>query len=797
MVSLGTLNFSFLILASLVFTSAALACPVFEESRFEKTDLSKRSEKSKYQIQVVGNSFFTANTIKECIWERIEKSVFSKLMLEQIVYQLKLIYRQAGFEDVDVQIKEIKKDALLVKIHEGKQVLVEGIDVQGGHFLSNTALAQRIQNFVKERSEDREKSTFDKGDLDELLAGAPLHNGQKAVRLFEGASLFGQLWLPYDANLFAEVKTYLRDLYYDAGFLDARVFGPKVTYVPSEYFVNVSYRIEEGVQVVVNKIDFRAQSPISFEQLIKDSPLKKGDALNGNKVENLRAMLEEALLNEGYPFAKIESKIEFQADEGSADVIYLVEAGQKVEIDGIVVEGNILTKSDVILRRISLYPTALFSLKKIMESRSQLLQTDLFDSVDVYLDPVDSKSSKQKLIVKVQERGLTTFEFGAGASLIDGPRVMGIVRRRNLGGLGVNFYTRMQLNYPPLFYRMPFFYSEQVAAALENRFDKVDSWWRPFLYTEGKLLLGFVYPKMLYFLCDTDGALDLSALREIRPAYNANKLAMQVSLTPRLYSWLQMSPQVEIEYANFDCPIGAACSDRSPGAIYRLDRGTVSQLTIKLLTFIDKRDSAIRPSLGYSFEINTDMGIGSADLTTAELGQRQTSQKVPIAYAKMTTGFNAYVPLFQRLVWAFSARLGHIHNWTSAGYIPLFKRFYLGGTSTVRGFFEGQILPADSVLQGNSLLSLGGNFFTLLRNEIRFPLYQDLEGAVFLDVGELLEDPKNWSLQDVSVGCGVGVRYQTPIGPLLFDLGVRVLDKHQIAAAHFWQLLGVHFAVGY
>ncbi len=788
-----------LVLLSLVLTSVLSARPVFEDNLFEKKSMPMDIDVKKYHIQVVGNTFFTANMIKECVWERIEKSGFSKRMLEQLVYQLKLIYRQAGFEKIDIQIQETKQNALLVVIQEGKQVLIDEIEVQGGNYFSNDKLILRVRDFIKDRLQDRKKSTFDKGDIDELLSGPSLKKSQKTVRFFEGTSLIGKSWLPYDASLFAEVKTYLRDVYYDSGFLDARVFGPKVTYTPSEYFVKVSYRVEEGAQIVINQIDFQAKTPIFLAPFIKNSIVKAGDLLNGEKVETLRTTLEETLLNEGYPFAKVESEIKFQPDELSADVIYLADLGQKVEISEVIIEGNFLTKDAVILRRLYLQPHALFSLKQISKSRSELLQTDLFDDVHIYLDPKESESSKQKLIVQVRERGRTTFEFGAGASLVDGPRIMGIVHQRNLVGLGIDFHTRLQLNYPALFYNMPFFYSEQVALALEKRFDKVDSWMRPFLYTEGRLLLGFSYPKMLHFPADADGAIDFSATREIQPAYNANKLGLQFSVTTRLASWLHMSPQLEIEYANFACSTGTnfsqGCNDRSLGTIYRLDKGIVNQLTLRLLTSIDRRDSPIKPRQGYSFEINADFGVGSGDLTSQ--GQTQTNQKMPIGYVKLVTGLNTYVPLFRHFVWAFSAKLGSIHNWVADGYVPLFKRFYLGGTSTVRGFFEDQILPADSALQDHSLLSLGGHFFTLMRNEIRFPIYQDLEGAIFIDIGELLEDPKSWSFLNVSIGCGIGIRYQTPIGPLLFDLGVRVLDKNLSSKLNFWQLLGLHFAVGY
>ena len=67
---------------------------------------------------------------------------------------------------------------------------------------------------------------------------------------------------------------------------------------------------------------------------------------------------------------------------------------------------------------------------------------------------------------------------------------------------------------------------------------------------------------------------------------------------------------------------------------------------------------------------------------------------------------------------------GWIQSYDSMGYVPFFKRFFLGGTKTIRGFNEDQILPVDDEewpawekdplrpeLLGSTKTSLGGRCF--------------------------------------------------------------------------------------
>ena len=102
---------------------------------------------------------------------------------------------------------------------------------------------------------------------------------------------------------------------------------------------------------------------------------------------------------------------------------------------------------------------------------------------------------------------------------------------------------------------------------------------------------------------------------------------------------------------------------------------------------------------------------------------------------------------------------------TSAGTLPFFEQFFIGGTETLRGYREDRFW-------GRNL------FFGSV--EFRQPLARSLKGVLFADVGSA------WggSYQNVQIsgfsqggfrphfGVGAGIRFRTPIGPLRLDYGI-------------------------
>jgi outer membrane translocation and assembly module TamA len=92
-------------------------------------------------------------------------------------------------------------------------------------------------------------------------------------------------------------------------------------------------------------------------------------------------------------------------------------------------------------------------------------------------------------------------------------------------------------------------------------------------------------------------------------------------------------------------------------------------------------------------------------------------------------------------------------------------------------------------MAGGHPVSEGAEVYLLGKAEIRQQLRGSLEAGVFADLGNLWLDPQNFRLLDLRPNVGVGLRFVTPIGPAVLDLGFNVAPDHAInertAALHF------------
>ncbi|HBS59994.1 MAG TPA: outer membrane protein assembly factor, partial [Firmicutes bacterium] len=78
----------------------------------------------------------------------------------------------------------------------------------------------------------------------------------------------------------------------------------------------------------------------------------------------------------------------------------------------------------------------------------------------------------------------------------------------------------------------------------------------------------------------------------------------------------------------------------------------------------------------------------------------------------------------------------------------------VGGSNTLRGYEEDQF-EGSKMLIGSA--------------EYRFPLGNKIQGVGFVDAGQASD---SFSLSEVKSSVGLGVRINTPIGPLRLDYGV-------------------------
>jgi outer membrane protein assembly factor BamA len=132
-----------------------------------------------------------------------------------------------------------------------------------------------------------------------------------------------------------------------------------------------------------------------------------------------------------------------------------------------------------------------------------------------------------------------------------------------------------------------------------------------------------------------------------------------------------------------------------------------------------------------------------------------------------------FYPLYYSVIGAVRWRVGHIFNAKFSTILPT-ERFYLGGANSLRGYETNMVPPLNDVIcEGKSIwVPIGGKSMANINAELRFPLYKELSGVAFTDMGILTQDRFADIAANKWLGAsGFGLRLASPIGPIRFDIG--------------------------
>jgi outer membrane translocation and assembly module TamA len=150
------------------------------------------------------------------------------------------------------------------------------------------------------------------------------------------------------------------------------------------------------------------------------------------------------------------------------------------------------------------------------------------------------------------------------------------------------------------------------------------------------------------------------------------------------------------------------------------------------------------------------------------------------------------VPIVSRFVWATGVGSGTLAG-PSAALIPFYKRYFVGGSTSIRGWGRYQVSPLTP-----SGEPIGGRTMMELSTEARFGIRGKLGGVLFVDGGNAWEGPWEVQLTKLRWAVGPGIRYDTPIGPMRVDLGVQLnpIDGLVLEGNPEKRKWRVHFSIG-
>lgn len=143
------------------------------------------------------------------------------------------------------------------------------------------------------------------------------------------------------------------------------------------------------------------------------------------------------------------------------------------------------------------------------------------------------------------------------------------------------------------------------------------------------------------------------------------------------------------------------------------------------------------------------------------------------------------------IVIACRLRFGHIFYQTFNNINPI-ERFYLGGAFSLRSYETDVAPPLGCFCDQNGKswwAPMGGKTMVNANFELRIPIYGEFGAVVFQDLGALSNSGiKGIGKHGILAGTGFGLRYNTPIGPLRFDIGWKWSTDKPFDRSYAWFL---------
>ena len=295
----------------------------------------------------------------------------------------------------------------------------------------------------------------------------------------------------------------------------------------------------------------------------------------------------------------------------------------------------------------------------------------------------------------------------------------------------------------------------------------------PTLLTKSDLQTQMVQP--YFFSNRLSLSWTISAEYEKQKYYDLNTLRNRIGLINKFATYT-------VGYLDWNLErVGVSITDTTK--VNRNDfTGTREKQFNSILTFTlqrDKTNDVFSPSLGFFHSVSLEEA-GLIPKWFNSLGSG-----LPYAqYYKVSFLARQYFSDGGRksLVWAFKLRggLAELYNPNNSTPVPPTRVFFAGGNGSIRGWKSRDLAAFAHPDQGGNVI-IEGNIESRISlfpesGKLWFLNLDNIMGVLFLDYGNLWNKPSEIQTSNIAIAAGIGFRYETFVGPLRFDLGLRIYD---------------------
>ena len=666
------------------------------------------------EIVITGASKIKKSRVKKEVKSKVGETL-SEQQISTDADKIKDLYLGKGYNQVQVSYKidtneEFGRSVVTFIISEGDRAYVTEVDFVGNDHLTTKELRKIMKTRRKNLLSFLNKSGLFKED-------------------------------DFKADL-----DNLRTYYNSKGYIDMEVKDVKYEY-PKKGLMKVTISIFEGIQYTVGTIDFDGNTVYTKQELrvYRGQPVVKmdegkvysprpfvPDKKNPEDYEGLATLegdikrIRDLYGTKGYIEMDVTPERQANVESGKMDILYHLTENSQSYVEQIIIQGNNRTKDKVIRRELLVAPGQIYDSVRADVSKKRLENLQYFEKVDI--SPQDTSIPNRKnMVVTVEEKRTGSVTFGAGFSSVDSLLGFVEITQGNFDIFNFPYFTgggekfRVRLQYG----------LERQDAEVEFK----EPW-----FLEQRLALGYnLFYHNATYLSDY---------------YNERNFGASVSLARAFGQFWAGS----VTYTLQDFDLYNFVSNSSPQLLREQGYRTDSSITLGMS--YDTRDSVLLTRRGMHADFSAEFAGGPL------LGQTNIY--------KFQADAQKYILLPYDMILLIGGATGDVDFFNNSTEVPLFDRFFIGGSRSVRGFRNRDIGPVD---ENNE--PLGGDTMAYQNTEVTFPIIDRVRGAVFNDLGFLDARPFRYSaaVPEMNAALGVGLRLNLPIGPLRLDYAIPYKDQ--------------------
>ncbi len=524
----------------------------------------------------------------------------------------------------------------------------------------------------------------------------------------------------YDEDMLRADALMLTYFYLNHGYLKVKVAPPKVTISEDKRYIFIIFQIHEGEQYRIGDINISGDILTTEDELTSFLKTKVGDVYSQKTLDADLNMLTDRYGDEGYAYANIIPRTIPDDETLTADIDINIKKGNQITVERITISGNMVTRDKVIRRELEIFEDDRFSQSRLRASKMRLERLGFFEEVN-FATPRGSRDDTMVIDIVVKEKSTGSFNIGAGFSSVESFIFNASIQKDNFFGYGVSGNISTELSKK----RQLFMFSLTDPYFLDTKFIAGMSVYRSgYNYTDFRRQA-------------TGGEVTLGHRFFRNYAANLGYQVEQVSVS-------------DFSYA-------------VPQRFKQNTNGLTSALSLSLSR--DTRNNRLLATKGM-------YNILSNEVSGTKLGGDNDFYRI-----NFRTMF--YQPIWNTIIFKQFFKIGYVKSLNDEP-VPLYERYFVGGVNSLRGYSPNSVgptmrIPTTPTGQVEDFV-YGGDKILLFVSEIEFPIYDKagLRAVIFFDAGNAYAEQENYSITDLKLDYGFGVRWNSPMGPLRFEWGIPI-----------------------